>query len=185
MMASEEIRLTPTTMRRMPVLAQSQNTSNQTGGALSFVGPAAVATGTEISIGAIISAAIGIFLPDSTLPDDTTEDTQDNDQVVFHYANDAKMAQVLANGAITPSNQGVVWVSPTNYTSAAAAQANLALPSTPTGYFIVPVQNVQTPLTWTVVQANFGQPGGGVEGTTPVAIPVNGAGGTIIWVPFK
>jgi hypothetical protein len=173
--------------------AQSQNTSNSSGGALAYVGPLAGAAATESgasiwSILAAIAAPIaevgaGVLLPNSTASDDTTA-TDSIDQYVFHFANDAKMQQVLVSGAITPSSQGVVWVSPTPYATASAAQSNLALPNTPTGYFIVPVQNVQTPLSWSTVLPNFGQPGGGVEGTTPLAIPITGPGGTAVWVPF-
>jgi RHS repeat-associated protein len=148
----------------------------------SFVAPA-VGVGADVAaaLGYIAITIGGIFVPDSN-PGGGNDVTQDTSQAyVFHFATDAKMAAIQAAGAITPSaSQGVAWVTPTPYTSAALAQSQLALPNTPAGFYAIPVQNLQTPLSWSTVQPNFGQPGGGVEGTTPLSISISGA----FWVAF-
>ena len=46
---------------------------------------------------------------------------------------------------------------------------------------MIPTYNLNTPLTWTPVAPKYGQPGGGIEGTTPNPISVNGA----MWASFK
>lgn len=69
----------------------------------------------------------------------------------FHYTTNANKAKIEKSGAIVPGPSGLAWVSPTAYDTAAAAQSDLALPNTPDGYFIIPSQNVQTPLTWSPV----------------------------------
>ncbi len=182
MMASGEIRLSAMTMRRMPVLAQSQNTSNQNGGSLAFVGPAAVAA-TDTTLATIVvtaaATAVGALLPDWTSPNDTFNDPTG---FVFHFTTNANMLKIQASGAILPgTSSGVVWVTPTPYVNASTAQSMLALPTTPDGYYIIPAQNLQTPLSWTMVQPNYGYPGGGIEGTTPAPIPIGGA----TWVPLN
>ncbi len=189
MMASGEIRLLPTMMRQMPVLAQSQDpaqsqqTSNSTGngGAVgAFVGPAATAVeGATLAEIVVIAAstAAGVLLPDST----SSSDTIDPSGFAFHYTTNANRASIVASGFIRPGGSGVAYVSPSPYTTAASAQSQLALPTTPDGYFVIPSQNLPGPLSWSVVAPNFGFPGGGFEGTTPLPIPIGGA----TWVPFS
>lgn len=165
------------------MLAQSQD-----GGSLALLAPAAAtatdaaaaaatgATLAEIAVTAI-STAGGVLLPDSTASDDTTSDQS---SFFFHFTTNANMALIVASGFIRPGASGVAYVSPSPYTTAANAQSQLALPVTPNGYFVIPSQNLQGPLSWSVVAPNFGYPGGGIEGTTPLPIPIGGA----TWVPF-
>lgn len=144
------------------------------------MGPAAAAaadaTLAEIVVTAV-SMAAGVLLPDSTASDDTTSNQQ---SYIFHFTTNANMASIVASGFIRPGASGVAYVSPSPYTTAASAQSQLALPTTPNGYFVIPSQNLPGPLTWSVVAPNFGYPGGGFEGTTPLPIPIGGA----TWVPF-
>jgi hypothetical protein len=105
MMASGEIRLSSTTMRQMPVLAQSQN-----GGSTALLGPAAavgtdVAAGTATGTGTIGLAAIlafaaetgsGVLLPDSTASGDTTSD--DSSVPVYRVIGPTELAVLLATG---------------------------------------------------------------------------------------
>jgi hypothetical protein len=157
-------------------VAQSQNGN---GGALAFVAPAAVAA-AETTLAEIVvtaaSMAAGVLLPDSTSSNDTTS----NQSYIFHFTTDANRASIVASGFIRPGGSGVAYVSPSPYTTAASAQSQLALPTTPNGFFVIPSQNLPGPLTWSVVAPNFGFPGGGFEGTTPLPIPIGGA----TWVPF-
>lgn len=163
--------------------AQSQQTSNSTGngGAVgAFVAPA---VGVEVGIGVVLGqigiAIVGMF-PSATASDDTTQDT--SQAYVFHFTTAANAAAILANGQINVgATSGLAWVTPSPYPTAALAQSQLALPATPGGFFAIPVQNLQTPLSWSTAPPAYNQPGGGVEGTTPVAIPIQGA----IWVPFQ
>jgi RHS repeat-associated protein len=100
---------------------------------------------------------------------------------VFHYTNNAARDAIIATGAILPGQtSGLAWVTPTAYDTALAAQQDLSLNNPPDGYFIIPSYNLNTPLTWSPVAPMFGQPGGGIEGTTPSPIPVTSA----IWVSF-
>jgi hypothetical protein len=181
MMASGENRFSPTMSCQMPVLAQSQNGNGGAVGA--FVAPAATAvegtTLAEIVVTAVSMAAEalpGVLLPDSTSSNDTTS----NQSYIFHFTTDANRARIEASGFILPGASGVAYVSPSPYTTAGSAQSQLALPTTPNGYFVIPNQNLPGPLTWSVVTPNFGFPGGGFEGTTPLPIPIGGA----TWVPF-
>jgi len=163
-------------------LAQSQETSNSSGngGAVgAFVAPAVgVDAAVGIALGTTAIVVAGAW-PASTASDDTTIDS--SQAYVFHFASAANAAAILASGQINVgATSGVAWVTPTPYPTAALAQSQLALPATPGGFFAIPVQNLQTPLSWSIAVPANNQPGGGVEGTTPVAIPIQGA----IWVPF-
>ena len=100
---------------------------------------------------------------------------------VFHYTTNANRQLIQASGVIKPgTTSGLAWVTPAAYDTATAAQNDLALPNTPDGYFILPIQNIQTPLIWSPVMPNFGYPGGGIEGTTPAPIPI----GNAVWISF-
>jgi hypothetical protein len=168
--------------------AQSQQTSNSTGdgGAVgAFVAPA---VGVEVGVGLAcpICIAIGGALATVATPtagDDTT--INDNQAYVFHFTSQVNANGIILSGQISPGiSSGVAWVTPTPYPSAGLAQSQLALQNTPQRFFAIPVQNLQTPLSWSTVQGNTYGPGGGVEGTTPLAIPLNGPGGPAAWVPF-
>ena len=100
---------------------------------------------------------------------------------VFHYTTNANRQLIQDSGVIKPgTTSGLAWVTPTAYDTGTAAQNDLALPSTPDGYFILPIQNIQTPLIWSPVMPNFGYSGGGIEGTTPASIPI----GNAMWISF-
>jgi hypothetical protein len=195
MRASGEIRLSGTMPRQMPVLAQSQTssgcyslclTSNENGGAVgAFVAPSVgVEVGIAATLGEIGIAIAGVLFPSSTASDDTTIDT--NQAYVFHFTSQANANGIILSGQINPGvSSGLAWVTPTPYPSGGLAQSQLALQNTPQGFFAIPVQNLQTPLSWSTVQGNAYGPGGGVEGTTPLAISLNGPGGPAVWVPFR
>jgi RHS repeat-associated protein len=151
-----------------------------------FVAPA-VGVGAAVGI-AFGQAVIVIFggFPASTASDDTTLDDNQSQAYVFHFTSQKNADGIILSGQINPSaSQGVAWVTPTPYPNADLAQAQLALQNTPQGFFAIPAQNLQTPLSWSTVQPNAFGPGGGVEGTTPLPIPLNGPGGPAIWVPFR
>lgn len=175
------------------MLAQSQSssgcyslclTSNGNSGAVgAFVAPA---VGVEVAVGAALGeiaiGVAGVLFPSSTASDDTTQDAS---QFVFHFTSQANANGIILSGQINPSaGSGLAWVTPTPYPNGGLAQSQLALQNTPQGFFAIPVQNLQTPLSWSTVQGNAYGPGGGVEGTTPLPIPLNGPGGPAVWVPF-
>jgi RHS repeat-associated protein len=154
--------------------------SSSGGGILAFVAPAVgVVNDVLIALGQVAIGVGGVLWP---MPGgDGDPNTDSNSAYVFHFATDAKMSAIQGAGQISPNPAlGVTWVTPTPYPTAALAQSQLALPYTPAGFYAIPVQNLQTPLSWSTVQPNFGQPGGGVEGTTPLSIQIAGA----YWVPF-
>ena len=99
---------------------------------------------------------------------------------VYHFTNDIGKRGITASGMLMPGGSGLVYFSPLPYASAAQAQSALALPRAPTGFFIIPRSNIPGPLNWTVVQPNFGEPGGGLEGSYPGSVTLHGAQ----WVPF-
>jgi RHS repeat-associated protein len=107
-------------------------------------------------------------------------DESGNPTHIYHFTNDFGKRGISASGVLMPGGSGLVYFSPLPYSSAAQAQSALALPRTPTGYFMIPRSNVPGPLNWTVVQPSFGQPGGGIEGSFPGSVPLNGAQ----WVSF-
>jgi RHS repeat-associated protein len=162
--------------------AQSQNGNV---GSLAFAPTAFVApeVGVDVAV-AVLTCPIcvlvgGVLLPNSTASNDTTEDS--SQAYVFHFTSAEAAAAILASGQIIPGAiSGQIWVTPSPYPTATLAESQLALPATPAGFFAIPAQNLQTPVTWSTAQPKYGQPGGGVEGTTPVAIPIQGA----VWVPF-
>ena len=143
--------------------------------------PVGVGTAVGIALGQV-AILVGGYWPASTASDDATIDPS---QYVFHFTSQANADGIILSGQINPSvSSGVAWVTSTPYPSAGLAQSQLALQNTPQGFFAIPVQNLQTPLSWSTVQGNAYGPGGGVEGTTPLAIPLNGPGGQAIWVPL-
>jgi RHS repeat-associated protein len=83
--------------------------------------------------------------------------------VLYHYTDDAGAAGIKASGQILPGRTGQVFVSPTRYTSAAQAQAELALPRMPTQVIEMPKSRLPGLTPPSKVKPNFGQPGGGME----------------------
>ena len=149
------------------------------GGAVgAFVAPSVgVDVGIGIALGEVAVFVGGVLAPNSTASDDTTVD--DSQAYVFHFTSNAAAAAILATGQInTGATSGLAWVTPSPYTTASLAQAQLSLPSTPDGFFAIPVQNLQTPLTWSTAPPMYNQPGGGVEGTTPVRFLFKGRFGS-------
>jgi hypothetical protein len=114
-------------------------------------------------------------LGDATLP------REQADPFFNHYTNEAGRAGIQRTGTIIPSSDGFVYVTPTVYTSGAAAQAELSLSRTPTGYFQLPRSNLPglTPA-GRVPPGSAGQPGGGIQFVVPGPVRINGAP----WVPI-
>ena len=96
------------------------------------------------------------------------------DKPYYHYTSDAGAAGIQAGGQIVPGRAGTTWISPTQYGDAATAQAGLALPTTPTGYFEIPGSSIPDVSEPSVVEPRYGQPGGGFECTTTCRINVQG-----------
>jgi hypothetical protein len=99
---------------------------------------------------------------------------------LYHFTNDTGKRGISGMGVVMPGASGFVYFSPLPYASPAQAQSALALPRTPTGYFMIPRANVPGPLNWNVVAPNFGQPGGGLEAAHQGTVPLTGAS----WVQF-
>jgi hypothetical protein len=94
----------------------------------------------------------------------------------------ASIAVILKEGAIKPGPaSGKVWVTPDKYANGAEAQAKLALNKTPGGYFEIPMCRVQCRSAPGIVEPYYGQPGGGIEITTPFKVPVGG----LRFIPFE
>jgi hypothetical protein len=105
-----------------------------------------------------------------------------NGGVLRHYTTSAAAENILKEGAIKPgAASGRVWLTPDTYVSGAEAQARLALKTTPDGYFEVPMCRVRCASSPSPVQPIPGQPGGGVEVTTPFKVPV----GDLPFIKFK
>lgn len=130
--------------------------------------------------GASAIVAGALLLPAETAATDESVDESGEPTYVYHFTNDLGVRGITVQQSILPGKSGLVYLSPIPYQSATMAQQYLALPRLPSGYLAIPRQNVASPLTWTVVQPNFGHPGGGLEASTQGPIPVEGAR----WVPF-
>ena len=111
----------------------------------------------------------------------TTTAAKAETQVVRHYTTSGAADSILKEGAIKPGPvSGKVWLTPDKYGNGAEAQARLALNKTPDGYFEIPMCRVRCPSAPSVVEPFYGQPGGGLEITTPFKVPVVG----LHFVPF-
>ena len=124
MMASGEIRLSSTTMRRMPVLAQSQQVSLSAGAAVGVAGDAAgagTAGGLLDWLAAILGPAGsvigGVLVPNTSM---ATLD-QDSPGITFYHGTDLNSGLALLNGAPL---------------SASAASANSNFPGIPAGFYL-------------------------------------------------
>jgi hypothetical protein len=99
---------------------------------------------------------------------------------VFHYTS-LKAAESISDGElIVPGGSGKVFVSPTQYSSAAEAQEQLSLPETPDGYYQIPISSIPGLGKFSEVNPDFGFGGGGLEATTGDSIDVGG----IPFIPF-
>jgi hypothetical protein len=121
---------------------------------------------TSIESGAVESAAVDAF--------------RINSQYVYHYTTAPGALGIAASDMINPSADGFTYVTNTVYTSGRLAQAELAMSSTPAGYFMIPAQNVPGPIMWSLVQQANNQQGGGMQGQVLGPIPATGA----VFVPI-
>jgi hypothetical protein len=96
------------------------------------------------------------------------------DEPYYHYTTSEGAAGIEASGQIVPGQEGLSWVSPTRYVDAATAQAELALPRTPSGYYQIPGSRISGLTRPSVVEADPPWPGGGIECTTTNSIDVGG-----------
>src|SRR5205807_853768 len=64
--------------------------------------------------------------------------TDVGEQTVRHYTTEAAARQIARSGEIRPGASGKAFFTTGRYESAAEAQAQLALPTTPEGYFELP-----------------------------------------------
>lgn len=104
--------------------------------------------------------------------------------VVYHYTPSQNATGIEDDGEIVAQGTtGRVWVSPTLYNSASEAQSELSLPATPGGYFQIPIDDVPSLSEFTTALPDYGQPGGGLEGSSPGPIPIDPDDGG--FVPFE
>jgi hypothetical protein len=100
--------------------------------------------------------------------------------VLRHYTTDTAASGISETGQIVPgSSSGKIWLTTDEYATGADAQASLALPKTPAGYYEIPVCRVQCPVgpspvqPWPAPPAQPIWPGGGSEITTTFPINVS------------
>lgn len=129
--------------------------------------------------GAAGGIALGVLAPSTTADDDLSDD-KGQPRYVYHFTNELGKRGIGTQGALLPGASGQIYFSPVPYASAAQARQALSLPRLPTGYYIVPRENISSPLVWTPVAPAFGQPGGGLEAATTIPVPTQNAQ----WVPL-
>lgn len=91
------------------------------------------------------------------------DDKTTGEVVLRHYTHDAGKEGIEATGTISAGSDGRVYFTEDVYARASDAQAKLALPRRPTGYFEVPVEAISNPSGPQRVLPNYGQPGGGTQ----------------------
>jgi hypothetical protein len=96
------------------------------------------------------------------------------DKVLRHYTTDQGRIGIQADGVIRTGLSGRIYFTPTVYTSAASALADLALPQTPAGYFEIPRDRITDLEGPSCVDPGNGQPGGGIEYWTTHPIDATG-----------
>ena len=97
--------------------------------------------------------------------------------MVHHYTSFESAALIWASRKIEPSPwSGLTYLSPDRYESRRTAQYRLAMENEPDCKFAVPFKNVRSPSQFSVVQSDFGLPGGGTEFTTRHVVPTGGRG---------
>lgn len=102
------------------------------------------------------------------------QDRSRPDPIFRHYTTEEGFLGITESGVIRPSADRLVYVTPTIYTSSAAAQKALELSRTPAGFFEIP----QSRLPGLTPQPPTS--GGGIQFTAPG--PVNATG--LRWVPI-
>lgn len=128
------------------------------------------ASGPSVGVGSLWNRFLGVF----SLPLSLTGDTQRVD-TVFHYTTEAGYEGITVSGAIRPSADGNVYVTPLLHLSGSDAQAKLALSMMPIGYFVIPKADVLPAGPPGHVQPWNGQPGGGIEIKVPHPVPIKNA----------
>jgi RHS repeat-associated protein len=122
----------------------------------------------------------GEFAEDAVL-EIGAEEADLGESIFYHYTDEAGRAGIEAAGEINPgATTGRVFVSSTEYSDAATAQAELALPRSPTGYFEIPESRLPGLTEPSTVDPNVGQPGGGLECWVTCSVDVSG----LKFVPF-
>lgn len=80
-----------------------------------------------------------------------------------HYTDEAGRQGIERLGLITPSLDGLVYLTPDSYDSGTLARERLALSRTPTGYFEVPDERLIAPSKPRSVRPHGAMAGGGTE----------------------
>jgi len=89
-----------------------------------------------------------------------TQSQSNQTRYVYHYTNNIGQAGINQSGVILPSPDGFVYVTPDLYPNGQTAQAQLALSNTPTGYYEIPVSQIQNSMSAaSMVPPANGQPG--------------------------
>ena len=136
--------------------------------------------------GGVVSAASG-QVPTSAVVSVTYRDAFGAVGVtryVYHYTSASRAKSIEEDGWINVNPQtGKTWVSPDEFNSADDAQNNLSLPSTPGGYFKIPIEDVPGVSEFTTVDPVYPWEGGGLEGTTSDPIPIDPEDGGFIPFP--
>jgi RHS repeat-associated protein len=97
---------------------------------------------------------------------------------VRHYTTAERARQIERSGEIRVNAEGKAYFTPDRYETAAEAQARLALPTKPEGYFEVPFSRLPDPSPFTRVPSGPGGLGGGLECIVTCPTDVSG-------VPFR
>lgn len=106
---------------------------------------------------------------------------QDPDTYYFYQRTD-QMTRIEATGIREVGSEGKIWLGSVLYSTAAEAQAELALPDTPPdGYYEVPAERLENLYGPYCVSPDFGQPGGGIEYWTTQPINMEG----LTWHPMS
>ncbi|MBO0806842.1 MAG: RHS repeat-associated core domain-containing protein [Actinobacteria bacterium] len=130
----------------------------------------AIALGVAVGGAALTEILGGLAAGDAAVP---AQDAGAN--VVRHYTTQEAADAITKSGFIRPgAASGKIWLTPDEYATGPEAQARLALPRTPEGYFKVPMERVPEPSAPSIVEPYYGQPGGGTEITTEYPIDVSG-----------
>jgi hypothetical protein len=108
-------------------------------------------------------------------------DKTSGDVVLRHYTDEAGKEGIETTGTISPGPDGRVYFTEDAYRRASDAQAKLALPRRPTGYFEVPVEAIANPSGPQRVLPDYGQPGGGTQVWITRRIDAEGS----LWVALK
>ncbi|MGI8882512.1 MAG: RHS repeat-associated core domain-containing protein [Jatrophihabitans sp.] len=100
-------------------------------------------------------------------------------ETLRHYTtgDGAKGIAASENMIKTGETSGKIWLTPDVYRTGTEARSNLALETTPEGYYEIPVSRIGNLNGPGPVQSNGEQPGGGIEYTTTEPISVE-------WIPF-